>query len=354
LELRGKTDCAYGAADCNVCVSNVKEALSKVKTNDGNLMGFNVDDDIVTGSNHWQGIFRMMSGQGQYLALTTGGSNAKAGTLRIVKIDGSSNGKLLGPNRRSHKYAPPSSDRVVWSYFSPDMKHGGGIQGVGNILGVPFDQRKSRYSPISKIVLFDVSNPESPRILKTFSRNHRASAVGLTMQSNGNYLMVLGGLDGDMGLSFLELDSSYSIVNEWSWHWDTDGLLSGPKGTCWPGSGGCGAAYQSLSLVNQCDGQVFMIGMHAKTSGGSGYDRADIIQLIPNGSRMSMRKIFESNDFKCAQWGGGAQCDFIAAGGVFVDPEGKLVLYSAEHDNDGPKGKGEREKSVKMAEFYQD
>lgn len=94
FELKGTQDCVYGSSDCNVCVQNVLDSLSRVKTNSGNLMGFNVDNDIVTVSNHWQGISRMMGGGGQYLALTTGPDD-DGGTLRIVKIGGSTQGERV-------------------------------------------------------------------------------------------------------------------------------------------------------------------------------------------------------------------------------------------------------------------
>lgn len=243
------------------------------------------------------------------------------------------------------------------------MKHGGGLQAVGNILGVPFDQKKVpwyRKTPKeSKIVLFDVSNPASPTVRKVISMNNKAGAVGMTKLANGNYLMVVGGFDGDMSLKFCELDSNLDIVDTVYWNEERDGLMSGTSWSCWPGSGiigtACGAGYQSLTLVNQCDGKIFMIGMHAETKGGSGYDRADLIELVSiNGGRMGMKKVFESNDFLCGQWGGGAQCDFQAAGSAYVDRDGNLILYSAEHDNDGPRVGGRGQKSVKMAEFYHD
>ena len=83
--ITGDTTCRYGDRDCNLCVPNVKRALENVKGNDGNLMGFNVDTDMVTSSNHWQGVTRLSSGGGKYLAVTTGKSD-NGGTLRIVKM----------------------------------------------------------------------------------------------------------------------------------------------------------------------------------------------------------------------------------------------------------------------------
>ena len=41
----------------------------------------------------------------------------------------------------------------------------------------------------------------------------------------------------------------------------------------------CGDAYQGLSLINQCDGKLFMIGTHNGNSWGWGGDGADLYSL---------------------------------------------------------------------------
>ena len=41
----------------------------------------------------------------------------------------------------------------------------------------------------------------------------------------------------------------------------------------------CGDAYQGLSLINQCDGKLFMIGTHNGNSWGLGGDGADLYSL---------------------------------------------------------------------------
>jgi len=360
--ITGDTSCRYGDQDCNRCVPNVKEALKNVKGNDGNLMGFNVDTDMVTSSNHWQGVTRLSSGGGKYLAVTTGKHNS-GGTVRIVKMASraSSGARKLGANRSASNRAPPRSDRVIssWSYTSRNYKHGGSVQASGNILAVAMDQRKKDSYSAGNIVFFDVSNPESPRKVKSFTRGQKAGAVGLTKLANGNFLMVVGGYDSSKRLDFYELNSQFHYLKKTTWHRDNDRVVEAGYGDCWPKDctaciGTCGNAYQSLSLVTQCDGKVFMIGMHAKTAGGSGYDRADLYELVESGNKIKPKKVYESGDFKCGQWGGGAQCDFAAAGGIYIDPSGKLILYGVEHDNDGPKGSGESQKSVKMAEFYAD
>jgi hypothetical protein len=48
---------------------------------------------------------------------------------------------------------------------------------------------------------------------------------------------------------------------------------------------------------------------------------------------------------------GRVYCNFDAASGIYVDPSGQLILYSTEHDNDGPTPSGDSEGSVKFMEF---
>jgi len=362
--LKGKTDCDYGSADCNVCVENVSSALTSVKVERGNLMGFNVDNDIVTAKNHWQGVTRLSSGGGMYLALTTGSSD-DGGTLRIVKMGSraSAGSSKFGPNRSSPEEAPPKDDRLLQSSTrtSSDYKHGGGIQAVGNILGVTMDQPKSSIYPEGKVLFYDVSDPGNPVLKKELTRAQKVGAAGLTKLANENFLMVVGGFDDNKKLDFYELNEDLDPLRKLQWDKDIDGVIDAGTGigNCWPYdtllSTGCGNAYQSLSLVTQCsDGKVFMIGMHAETPLGWGYDRADLYELTLSGDKIKPKKVYESNDFKCGRWDGVDQCSFAAAGGIYIDPAGKLIFYGVEHDNDGPKGSGETQNSVKMVEFYYD
>jgi hypothetical protein len=279
------------------------------------------------------------------------GSKASAGSSKF------------GPNRSSPNQAPPKEDRLVESATrtSFEYKHGGAIQAVGNILGVTMDQARQDNIPAGKVLFYDVSNPENPVLKKELSRSENVGAAGLTKLANGNFLMVVGGFDDNKKLDFYELNNDLDSLRRLQRDKDSDGVVEAGHGGCWPydtwyQTTSCGNSYQSLSLVTQCgDGKVFLIGMHAKTSLGSGYDRADLYELTLSGDKIKPKKVYESYDFKCGRWsGGGDQCSFAAAGGIYIDPAGKLILYGVEHDNDGPRGSGEAQNSVKMVEFYYD
>ena len=83
LGLEGKTDCKFGAADCNVCAEDVATQFYNLKSY-GEVLGFRMgvfDDDVQfeLGASHWQGIARLSSQEGKFLALTTGRSGGNTG-----------------------------------------------------------------------------------------------------------------------------------------------------------------------------------------------------------------------------------------------------------------------------------
>jgi hypothetical protein len=93
--------------------------------------------------------------------------------------------------------------------------------------------------------------------------------------------------------------------------------------------------YQSINLVTQCDGALYLVGTHENTVTQTGEDFADAF-LLTNGSGDDV--IIEKKAIKHLVCGnrGINHCNLDAAGGVYVDPDGRLYLYGTEHDNDGP------------------
>ena len=79
----GETNCNFGATDCNVCAENVATQFYDLKSY-GEVLGFRMgvfNDDVKfeAGANHWQGIARLSSQKGKFLALTTGRSGGDVG-----------------------------------------------------------------------------------------------------------------------------------------------------------------------------------------------------------------------------------------------------------------------------------
>jgi hypothetical protein len=77
--------CPWGSTDCNPCVYDVEESFESTKRR-GEVMGF------THGSysfnlyllQHWQGVQRMIAGNGQYLVFTR--SSSIGGSVNVVKI----------------------------------------------------------------------------------------------------------------------------------------------------------------------------------------------------------------------------------------------------------------------------
>jgi len=356
FSLTGSGNCQYGDAQCNVCLKNVKQSFNNV-AKEGSYLGFAMgDSNDVSNSNHWQGVARLMSDSGRYLALTTGKHSSGGHILRIVKMGSrSDDGQAFGTNKNNkRKQAPPSNDKVVKTIDSSVWKHGGGIQSSGNLLAVPFDQAQSSSTTRkSDILLYDVANPENPRLVKTIQRNKVAGTVGITQLAAGGWLMVVKSTSSKE-LDFYTLDTSYNTVgNVKTW---TDQAADNAN-WCWPGDSispvrRCGDAYQGLSLINQCDGKLFMIGTHNGNSWGLGGDGADLYSLELDNDSIKVEKIATKEltcKYKCGWFCKNTECNMAAGGGAYVGKDGKLVIYGVEHDNDGPKvgGKG----SVKMMEF---
>jgi hypothetical protein len=67
--------CTSTLADCNRCVPDVVAAVSSLRDH-GDVMGFHLGGfpDEVWDSYHWQGIQRLTTGGGRYLAITQSGN----------------------------------------------------------------------------------------------------------------------------------------------------------------------------------------------------------------------------------------------------------------------------------------
>jgi hypothetical protein len=106
--------------------------------------------------------------------------------------------------------------------------------------------------------------------------------------------------------------------------------------------------YQNLNLVTQCDGTLFLVGTHLNS-----YNREDWIDLFRLSeeygqtviTKVAKKHLYCGYPSPGYDSGTNRQCNLDAAGGVYVDPSGQLIVYGTEHDNDGPNG------SVKMMEF---
>lgn len=330
-ELRGDVSDAWGADESNPCVPDVGTALSSLEP-EGDRLGFHLNGapDLSRWGRHWQGIQRAAGAGGRYLFLSRSG----AGVVLVVVRLGSrpaSDGRL-GPDPPMPDGPPPAEDAVVAEVpGEAGRTHAGGIQLIGSVLALPLDGHGG-----SEVVFYDVARPSDPRRLAVMDHGdvgppsdpHQASAAGITRLADGRFLLVIG-VHSSKALDFY-VSTTTSLrdpaLRFERFATETRGIVRG---------------FQSLNLATQCDGAIYLVGTHNNgfppPSMGRDYVRwyrlergaEGGVRFLPGGSK----------HVKC-RW-----CNFGAAGGIYLDPGGGVLVYGAGHTSRGPGG------SISVEEF---
>lgn len=348
--------------DDNPRVSNVKGQYASIKSY-GEILGFYqgvAPDPSLT--KHWQGIQRSAGTGTPYLFVSRSGDNeaGKHANVAVVEmLSRNTDGGRFRSNRlnlttQPLNTAPPAMDRVVHNIEFTDYNHAGGLQRIGNILAVPLeDPTNSTTNPKGKVVFYDVTNPRSPtRLAAEITADHNYGVVGIMkIPNDGRYLVALSWQRDqkiefwrsnvtnlrDPSLSFeIKYIWDYTELVEGNWYWQTGTDQAPIRGT-----------YQCLNFVVQTDGTIYMIGMRNDISSGGGADRMQLFRVTLLGDNVSIteERDISGNFMERHMTCRGGNGNFIAAGGVHITPNGELILYSTEHDNDGPNG------CIKMGEF---
>lgn len=340
--LSGHGACPWGSADCNPCVPNVISAFNAL-SHHGDILGFHMGGGMadMTVTQHWQGIQRLMAGGGQYLAVSRSGAGQMFAVARLESR--STSGLRLRSNRKSptafvERTAPSSWDRIVrvvpqdWGY-----DHGGGLQSVGHFLAVPLEA-----SGKSKVIFYSLANPEQPVRLHELDHSvvngvggiGEAGTASVTKLADGRYLLIIG--RRDTNALDLYLSSSADLAAPGFQYFGTWTRSRGVSSTIGDFTWG---KYQSVNLVNQCDGTLFLVGTH--NNGDIAWqDWADLYRLsVDEASRgIGLTKVAKKRIY-CG-YNGTNHCNLDAAAGVYVAPDQSLMLYATEHDNDGPVSTG--------------
>jgi hypothetical protein len=352
--LTGRTDCPWGAPDCNRCVDNVVDAMNRLGGH-GDTLGFRLNDaSDVSLFHHWQGIQRLGALGGRYLAVSRSVEDENALFVVVEMGSRDADGKRfrsnrLVPNQETDDTPPFLEDGVIVQVPRlPEFHHAGGMQALGNFLAVGVERSDVRdpvtheiVEPGASLALFyDLSDPRSPRKLDTeIDHTDLANAAGALIMGrllDGRILVGIG--RGDSAVIDFYVSGGTELEGAVFAHFDTwsKGELRTDIGDDDFGD------YQSVNLVTQCDGTLFLVGTHQ--NGFSGQDFADTFRLENGtGNDVVITKV-ASRHLVCDDIGE-QQCNLDAAGGVYLDPEGHILVYGTEHDNDGPGG------SVKFREF---
>ena len=352
--LTGKADCPWGAPDCNRCADNVVDAMNRLGAH-GDTLGFRLNDaSDVSLFHHWQGIQRLGALGGRYLAVSRSVEDENA--LFVVVEMGSRDAdgarfrsNRLVPNQETDDTPPFLEDGVIVQVPRlPEFHHAGGMQALGNFLAVGVERADVRHPVTHEIIepgasralFYDLSDPRSPRKLDTeIDHTDLANAAGALIMGrllDGRILVGIG--RGDSAVIDFYVSGGTELEGAVFAHFDTwsKGELRTDIGDDDFGD------YQSVNLITQCDGTLFLVGTHQ--NGFSGEDFADTFRLENGtGDEVVITKVARRH-LVCDDIGE-QQCNLDAAGGVYLDPEGHILVYGTEHDNDGPGG------SVKFREF---
>jgi hypothetical protein len=334
-ELRGAVTVRYGGAEVSRCVPDVGAALAALDSR-GEVLGFRMNGatDVARFRRHWQGVQRLTTGDGHWLALSRSGADIALVMARMESRP--SSGVAFGSGddagRPPKAAEPPASDRIVLEVPGfPEADHGGGMQVVGSVLVAPYEARGDH----AEIVFWDVADPAAPRILHRIERTRalpssapgHASGAGIVRLADGRYLLVVGARSSKSLDFYLTAGTSLrDSTLELEYRWTVRGDVVG--------------GFQNLNLVVQCDGALYLIGTH-----NTAIPPPSLGDDMVHWYRLSL----DASGFRLAEEGGRRlvcrRCNFAAAAGVHVDPDGRILLYSAPHDNDGPGG------SVDLEEF---
>ena len=343
--------CPWGSANCNACVADVRESVNELRTR-GDILGFYLGPaPEPSQTKHWQGIQRLMVGPVATLLVSS--SNKDQAGLSLVRMGSRvQDGLRLRSNRLARAdvqhTSPPDVDRIERYLGSPfsDYKHASGFQSVGHFVAVGLEISHSGQNAMVKF--FDYSNPSFPLELtqsalspSQYGRKD-AGTTSLAQLNDQRYLLIVGGSDAKK-LAFYKSTTTDLRNTAWTrvarWDQSVHDLLPGSIDTGW-------GAYQNINIVSQCDGQLFLVATHNSGAFGQGDDWIDAYRLHLESriGTVGLLKVAKRHVF--CSWGRLAdQCNLDAAGGLYVDPVGRLLVYATENSNNGP------EDSIKMEEF---
>lgn len=288
-----------GAPAVNRCIPDVSLALSSLAQR-GTMSGFRYDGaPALDGAfRHFQGITRLAREDGTWLAVS------RSGSPRAVAI--------VGPGGVTAEITAPRG-----------LTHAGGIQALGQMLAVPYEQKQGQ----SSVILYDVSEPEHPQMIYEVDRSDvpppsapgHASAVALARLADGRVALIVGVRSSKVLDLYL---SNQADLQQPGLRFDRVATLENAVT----------GRFQSHNLVTQCDGTLFLIGAYNNGFPGPRLG-ADMLRWYRLTQSVEGSVVLEAKGKRKVTC---AHCNFHAAAGVYVAPGGELMLYGIEHRDTGP------------------
>lgn len=309
-----------------------------------------------------------------------GGDDDDPGNLLVIRMGSrEKHGERMRSNRirRNSENAdtPPEANDALATYITfdgtggwPNYGHPGGMQAVGDVVGVPMETPYSSAYPEARILFIDLSTPDAPTLSSHFDPDvpgMKAGLMGFTPQANGKYLMLISGgtnetiwfyesvpnMDNgtpdDPSDDYTDLKSA---TLDWlpvdTWTTAEDGA---DVGASWPTGG---AAHQSLSFLREggIDGPLYVAGArNTVTAQYFGSDHIDLYRVQRTGNEIKLQRVATSHKNTHPNSDGSITlpetpitggtpitANFATASTFYSSPAGELLFYATEHDNDGP------------------
>jgi hypothetical protein len=325
----------------------------------GAHLGVGSDPDVCR---HWQGVARYndLNGIPFFFLVKSGnstgihcsspgwcGSGDCPGELLVVRMGSRGvDGERMRSNKLQHGVVfpdtvPPAADVGVTTIrFDgiqvPNYRHPGGVQIVENVLVVPLERPAGNEAP-GAVTFFDISNPTAPILINTLSMTGQVGVAGATRDpATGKYLFALTCCDSETIEFYQSIDDTNPGEPGFAWEmldrWEKSEL--GSHENKW-------MEWQNMNFLRDGNGDLHLACSANTSPGPCASDWIRLFRVSRNGNSFSLTYLRERH-LKLDDPGMGC---LAAAGGFYVSPTGQLILYTAEHDNDGP---GD---TIKMGEF---
>ena len=354
------TTCPWGSPTCNRCVWSVVASFNAINAQ-GNHMGYrmgaghpDVDLFYIDGKRHWQGIARLSGDNSRFFSVTS--NQDDDAWMAIVEIGSraSVGGAKLGPTKAFAGDTPPSTDRIVKAHkVSVASDHPGGIQMLGNLAFVPLSRESA-----TRVV--DLSNPLAPVESERITGVQGGHFNAVAMLNSGHALLANGTCSGGSecadqgGLRF-----HFMVTPGKGTRFGSSAAANGVtvtvnRNTIVHENGTTGGWHeiQNANFITECGtGKLFLL---ATTEDEDPHESwAYLFEATLDWNNVasiksaSLKMVGKRRLFCTTGGSDSLGCDLHAAGGTYITPIGKLIIYGTEHFNDGGGG------SVRMKEFAQ-
>jgi len=269
-------------------------------------------------TNHIEGIqrFRPTSGKSTYVAFSGPGDSYSH--LFIAELDVPA---AAGPIASGSSTPQGSITNVI--KIDSTFNHAGGFQANGDILAIGAEKGCNAMlrlvpgacSDGARVYFYDVSDPSNPvKLAVNIDRDGTtAGAVGILKQASGSWMVIAGdGNNDDLTMYVQDDDGSFHQAATWS----KSELLTAP------GVSGKYKSYQSMNLILQSDGTIFMI-CTTRDPQMIGHDYFDLFTVAAAGNGRATITMVASKTVTAH----GA--DFSAGAGIYVDSSTNLIGYGS-------------------------